>query len=188
MDAGLAWSSIGVWPSRCKHTVGTRIVFFEARFPARRCLCLRFTRHLAAPSARLEVKMVRYSFLVGLITPYCTPVYPGDCACLRARLRSSLESTTRFRDRERFWVLGMAKSRCPPKTVKHPWSGCLSVLGVPSRNHVVCFGGIKVGANGGLKLCKGCVDLWREVVSKPGSGGGYLAQSCQSIPEHGAHV
>jgi hypothetical protein len=49
--------------------VGTRFVLFEARFPARRCLCLHFTRHLAAPSARLEVKMVRYSFLVGLFHP-----------------------------------------------------------------------------------------------------------------------
>src|ERR1700719_2492824 len=58
-----------VLPSRCKHTVGARIAFFEAQFPARRCLCLRFTRHLAAPSARLEVKMVRYSFLVGLFHP-----------------------------------------------------------------------------------------------------------------------
>ena len=27
---------------------------FEAQFPARQCLCLRFTRHIAAPSARLE--------------------------------------------------------------------------------------------------------------------------------------
>ena len=58
-----------VLPSRCKHTVGARIAFFEAQFPARRCLCLRFTRHLAAPSARLEVEMVRYSFLVGLFHP-----------------------------------------------------------------------------------------------------------------------
>src|SRR6267378_6534933 len=58
-----------VWPSRCKHSVGARNSFFEARFLARRCLCLRFTRHLAAPSARLEVKMVRYSFLVGLFHP-----------------------------------------------------------------------------------------------------------------------
>jgi len=58
-----------VWPSRCKHTVGTRVALFEAQFPARRCLCLRFTRHLAAPSARLEVKMVRYSLLVGLFHP-----------------------------------------------------------------------------------------------------------------------
>src|ERR1700684_152262 len=58
-----------VWPSRPWHTVGIRIAVFEAPFPARRCLCLRFTRHLAAPSARLEVKMVRYSFLVGLFHP-----------------------------------------------------------------------------------------------------------------------
>jgi hypothetical protein len=65
----LALSFPTVWPSRCKHTVGIRIAFFEALFPARRCLCLRFTRHLAAPSARLEVEMVRYSFLVGLFHP-----------------------------------------------------------------------------------------------------------------------
>ncbi len=58
-----------VWPSRCKHTVGTRIAFFEAQFPARRCLCLRFTRPLTAPSARLVVRMVRYSFPVGLFHP-----------------------------------------------------------------------------------------------------------------------
>src|SRR6266496_2398214 len=65
----LAMSNRPPLPSRCTHTVGPRIGFFEAQFPARRCLCLRFTRHLAAPSARLEVKMVRYSFLVGLFHP-----------------------------------------------------------------------------------------------------------------------
>ena len=69
-----AWQQLAltlppVWPSRCKHTVGARNSFFEARFLARRCLCLRFTRYLTAPSARLEVKMVRYSFLVGLFHP-----------------------------------------------------------------------------------------------------------------------
>src|SRR5213078_3419607 len=65
----LALSFPSVWPSRQEHTVGIRIEFFEARFPARRYLCLRFTRSLTAPSARLEVKMVRYSFLVGLFHP-----------------------------------------------------------------------------------------------------------------------
>ena len=58
-----------VWPSRWEHSVGARNSFFEARFLARRCLGLRFARHLAAPGARLEVKMVRYSFLVGLFHP-----------------------------------------------------------------------------------------------------------------------
>jgi len=42
---------------------------FAAQFPARRCLYLHFTRHLAVSGARLEVKMVRYSFLVGLFHP-----------------------------------------------------------------------------------------------------------------------
>ena len=68
-DQSIAIALRSVWPSRYKHTVGARIAFFEAQFPARRCLCLRFSRHLAAPSARLEVKMVRYSFLVGLFHP-----------------------------------------------------------------------------------------------------------------------
>src|SRR5437764_13663045 len=58
-----------VWPSRGEHSVGARNSLFEARFLARRCLCLHFTWHLAAPGARLEVKMVRYSFLVGLLHP-----------------------------------------------------------------------------------------------------------------------
>src|ERR1041385_2043277 len=88
-----------VWPSRWEHSVGARNSFFEARFLARRCLGLRFARHLAAPGARLEVKMVRYSFLVGLfhpqlhaglsrrfLFPTCTPVYPDDCAPSRSRL------------------------------------------------------------------------------------------------------
>ena len=65
----LAMSFPPVWPSRWKHSVGARNSLFEARFLARRCLCLHFARHLAAPSARLEVKMVRYSFLVGLFHP-----------------------------------------------------------------------------------------------------------------------
>jgi len=65
----LALSFPPVWPSRGEHSVGARNWFFEARFPARRCLCLHFTWSLTAPGARLEVKMVRYSFLVGLFHP-----------------------------------------------------------------------------------------------------------------------
>ena len=66
----LAFSLLSVWPSRCKHSVGARNAFFEARFLARRCPCLHFTRPLTAPSARLGVKMVGYSFLVGLSHPH----------------------------------------------------------------------------------------------------------------------
>ena len=65
----LAFSLLPVWPSPWEHVVGARNSFFEARFLARRCLCLHFTWSLAAPGARLEVKMVRYSFLVGLFHP-----------------------------------------------------------------------------------------------------------------------
>src|SRR6185437_3202694 len=45
------------------------VFVFEAQFLARQCLCLRFTQLLAKLGARLEVKMVRYSFLVGLFHP-----------------------------------------------------------------------------------------------------------------------
>src|SRR6202040_3748460 len=76
-----------VWPSRCMHSVGTRNSFFEARFLARRCLCLHFTRHLAAPSARLEVKMVRYSFLVGYFHPR---LHAGLSRRLRSLTRAAL--------------------------------------------------------------------------------------------------
>jgi hypothetical protein len=76
-----------VWPSRGKHSVGARNSFFEARFLARRCLCLHFTRSLAAPSARLEVKMVRYSFLVGLFHPR---LHAGLSRRLRLLTRAAL--------------------------------------------------------------------------------------------------
>ena len=68
-NADLAFSSPSMLPSRWKHTAGTRMAFFEARFLARRYLCLHFTWRLTAPGARLEVKMVRYSFLAGLFHP-----------------------------------------------------------------------------------------------------------------------
>jgi len=67
-----------------------QIAFFEARFLARRCLCLHFTRHLAAPSARLEVKMVRYSFLVGLFHPR---LHAGLSRRLRSLTRRSRNQT-----------------------------------------------------------------------------------------------
>ena len=68
----LAMSFPPVWPSREKHSVGARDAFFEARFLARRCLCLDFTPPLATPSASFEVKMVRYSLSC-----------PDACASLR---------------------------------------------------------------------------------------------------------
>src|SRR5437764_1004752 len=92
----LAFASPAVWPSRSEHTVGAQYGFFEARFPARRCLCLCFTRHLTAPSARLEVKMVRYSFLVGLFHPL---LHAG----LSRRLRS-LTVTAQNRARSRWRI------------------------------------------------------------------------------------
>jgi hypothetical protein len=76
-----------VLPSRGEHSVGARYSFFEARFLARRCLCLHFTRHLAAPSARLEVKMVRYSFLVGNFHPR---LHAGLSRRLRSLTRAAL--------------------------------------------------------------------------------------------------
>jgi hypothetical protein len=88
--ADLAMSSSLMLPSHWEHWVGTRMALFGARFLARRCLCLHFTRRLAAPSARLEVKMVRYSFLVRLFHP---PLHAG----LSRRLRSLTRAA-------RFWI------------------------------------------------------------------------------------
>ncbi len=42
---------------------------FRSSIPGPSMLCLRFTRPLTRPSARLEVKMVRYSFPAGLFDP-----------------------------------------------------------------------------------------------------------------------
>jgi len=69
-------------PSRCKHTVGARIAFFEAQFPARRCLCLRFTdRSLAVHLCKTRGQSGSLLLpLWGSFIPDCTPVYPGDCA------------------------------------------------------------------------------------------------------------
>jgi hypothetical protein len=56
-----------VWPSPDVHRVGTlNFPFSKLINPARRCLCLRFDCHLTATAAKLEVRMVRYSFPVGL--------------------------------------------------------------------------------------------------------------------------
>jgi len=51
-------------PSHYANRVGTPKEVFEALYPAHQCLCLRFAPCLAANCARLEVRMVRYSFPV----------------------------------------------------------------------------------------------------------------------------
>jgi hypothetical protein len=52
--------------------------FSELTRPARRCPCLRFTRHLAMPPARLRVRMESLApFLQGSFIPCNMPVYPG---------------------------------------------------------------------------------------------------------------
>jgi len=75
-----------VWPSRCEHTVSARICVSRSSIPRRRCLCLRFTRHLAAPAQDLRSRWFATPFLWGSFIPYYTPVYPDDCAPLRSRL------------------------------------------------------------------------------------------------------
>ena len=54
-----------------------QIAFFEARFLARRCLCLHFTRHLAQDS---RSRWFATPFLWGSFIPDYTPVYPDACA------------------------------------------------------------------------------------------------------------
>jgi hypothetical protein len=65
---GLVLAIAHAWmlPSPCVHRVGTPNSFFEAQYPAHRCLCLRFACCLTSAYAKLEVGMVRYSFPVRL--------------------------------------------------------------------------------------------------------------------------
>ena len=65
--------------------------FSKLNSPARRCLCLRFERRLATPSARLEVKVVRY------LLPCRTLSFLTTCRFIPA--------LTRFRDINRRVVL-----------------------------------------------------------------------------------
>jgi hypothetical protein len=52
--------------------------FSKLHRPARRCPCLRFTRHLAMPPARLRVRIESLApFLQGSCIPCNLPVYPG---------------------------------------------------------------------------------------------------------------
>src|SRR6266849_3480315 len=56
-------------PSPWSHQVGIPTRFSKLNLLAHRCLCLRFRPHLAMVTARLEVRMVRYSFPAGLFHP-----------------------------------------------------------------------------------------------------------------------
>jgi len=62
----LALAHAVVLPSPYVHRVGTLNCVFEAQYPAHQCLCLRFASRLATSRAKLEVRMVRYSFPVRL--------------------------------------------------------------------------------------------------------------------------
>jgi len=62
----LALAHAVVLPSPYVHRVGTLNCVFEAQYPAHQCLCLRFASCLATSRAKLEVRMVRYSFPVRL--------------------------------------------------------------------------------------------------------------------------
>jgi len=55
-----------VSPSLSDNKVGIPYWFYEAQYPARCYLCLRFDCRLATTPAKLEAKMGRYSFPVGL--------------------------------------------------------------------------------------------------------------------------
>jgi hypothetical protein len=65
--AGSRFTPTTMWPSPYAHRVGTPDYLFAAPYPAHFCLYLRFVSRLATDHARLEVKMVRYSFLVRLL-------------------------------------------------------------------------------------------------------------------------
>ena len=56
-------------PSHATYQVGISIYLLEAQYPAHQCPCLRFAGHLTITAAKLGVRMVRYSFPVGLLHP-----------------------------------------------------------------------------------------------------------------------
>ena len=62
----LAIAHAWMLPSPSPNKVGAPDCVFEAQYPAHQCLCLRFVPCLAASYAKLEVRMVRYSFPVRL--------------------------------------------------------------------------------------------------------------------------
>jgi len=51
------------------YQVGFSIFLFEAQYPGHQCPCLRFDSHLTVTAAKLGVRMVRYSFPIGLFHP-----------------------------------------------------------------------------------------------------------------------
>src|SRR3981081_1811264 len=63
------FSAKPMWPSHVTYQVGISIYLYEAQYPAHQCPCLRFDSHLAVTAAKLGVRMVRYSFPVGLFHP-----------------------------------------------------------------------------------------------------------------------
>jgi hypothetical protein len=65
----LALAAKPMLPSHATYQVGISIYLFEAQYPAHQCPCLRFDGHLAITAAKLGVRMVRYSFPVGLFHP-----------------------------------------------------------------------------------------------------------------------
>src|SRR5262249_38526429 len=65
----LAFTAKPMLPSPVTYQVGISIYLFEAQYPAHQCPCLRFSRHLTVAAAKLGVRMVRYSFPIGLFHP-----------------------------------------------------------------------------------------------------------------------
>jgi hypothetical protein len=53
-------------PSPSDKKIGVLDWVFEAQYPARECLCLRFSPNLTIRTARLKVRMACYSFPAGL--------------------------------------------------------------------------------------------------------------------------
>jgi hypothetical protein len=99
----------------------------EARFLARRCLCLHFTRSLTASGPRLEVKMVRYSFLGGLFHPR---LHAGlsrrlrsltVAALLRHRVVAAIYGAATVRERSIDGTNASYARRRRQKSTAYPW-------------------------------------------------------------------
>src|SRR5437016_3984245 len=67
-------------------------------------------------------------------------------------------------------------------------TGCLTVLGISTRHHVVRLAGIQALANRLLQRWQRAVRAWRKSFAELGQAIRQLVQCRQSVPEHGPGI
>src|SRR5450631_2329564 len=67
-------------------------------------------------------------------------------------------------------------------------TGCLTLLGITPRDHIVGLSGIEFHADGGLHPRERGLRPWWEVAAEPGAGVRQLFQCCEGIAQHGGQT